>query len=177
MSRNDIIVWLNNHKILNESIKKICSNQDHIDDLRSELFLTLCEKSDDFIIELYEEKGLVWWCLRFLKNQYHSKSSPFHKMYRRRTDEVVDFIYVDQNIESLLLIEKIENILDNQVHWFDSHLFKLYYLHIIAENGDIIKPMSLRQIQSLHKLGDLNLPIKTIRESLSRTLKIIREKL
>lgn len=177
MSRNDIIVWLNNHKILNESIKKICQNESHIEDLRSELFLTLCEKSDDEIIKIYNEKRLIWWCLTFLKNQYHSKSSPFHKMYRRRADEIVDIVEVEQNIESLLLIEKIENILDNEIHWFDSHLFKLYYINMIAENGDIIKPMSLRKIQDLHRLGDLNLPIKTIRESLARTLKIIKEKL
>jgi len=177
MNKNEIIIWLNDNKILNESIEKICSNQDHIDDLRSELFLTLCQKSDDEIVTLYESKNMIWWAIKFLKNQYHSNSSPFHKMYRRRSDQIDDVIEVEQNMESLLLIEKIENILDNQVHWFDSHLFKLYYINMIAENGDIIKPMSLRKIQALHKLGDLNLPIKTIRESLSRTLKIIREKL
>jgi hypothetical protein len=177
MNKNEIIIWLNDNKILNESIKKICQNENHIEDLRSELFLTLCEKSDDEIVSLYESKNMIWWCLRFLKNQYHSKSSPFHKMYRRRTDELDDVIENKSDIEKIVLIEKIEYILDNEIHWFDSHLFKLYYLHIIAENGDIIKPMSLRKIQALHSLGDLSIPIKTIRESLGRTLKIIRTKL
>ena len=178
LNKDNIILWLYQNQSFNDSLVKICKNPNHIDDLKSELILNLFNKSDSQVINLYNSGNMVWWSIRYLKNQYHSNTSPFYKLYRSNLSELTnDYQYNETELDDYLLVEKIEHILDNEIHWFDSHLFKLYYLNTITEDGEVIKPMSLRKIKDLHKIGDLNLPISVIKKSLDKTLKIIKNKL
>lgn len=179
MTRNDIILWLDLNKSFNDGLNKICSNPTYVDDLKQELFLILLEKPDKDIRKLYYSNGLVYWSLRVLKNQYHSNSSPFHKKYRRRLDNIDDVEIAQDNTDLIRynIIESIENILDSDIHWYDSHLFRLYYLNNILDNGDVLEPLSLMKIRNLHTYDDMTLSINTIQKSLNRTLEFIKKKI
>ena len=117
--------------------------------------------------------------MRVLKNQFHSKSSPFYKKYRVRKEDIedMDLVENESDITKYEIIEDVERILDVDIHWFDAHLFRLYYLNNILEDGSELKPMSLRQIKDLHTYENLSISIGTITKSLSKTLLIVRKKL
>lgn len=178
MNKNEIIEWLYRDSNFNESIIKICPDIKWRDDLKGEFFLILSEKSDDQIIKMWNEKYLLKWSVSVLQNQYHSKTSPFYKKYRSNLDYDMDLNEIeDKKIEYEDVISMVEYILDNEIHWFDSHLFKLYYLQTIDKNGEIRKPLSTRKIEELHKFNNLKIDHTSVHKSVKKTLNIVKEKL
>lgn len=53
------------------------------EDLKQELFLTLCEKPDSLIIDLHKSNQLKYYVTRIVLNMIASNTSPFYKKYRR----------------------------------------------------------------------------------------------
>ena len=81
LSKNDILTNLYKSKFIDELINKITSGHQLSDDLKAELFLILVQMSDVKIKRAYEQNYLNYLCVNILKKQYHSNTSPFHKMY------------------------------------------------------------------------------------------------
>jgi len=130
MLKNNIIGQLWNSSLLNDIIIKITSGHQLKDDLKSELFLILMEMKDDRIIKAHNNNYLIYMCINILKKQYHSKTSPFHKNFRKGwSDIVVDVADVAdvEVIEDNEMIDKIRWIVDNKLDLVDRELFKLYY--------------------------------------------------
>ena len=168
-------LWLD--KNFNSALNKICNDDKYKDDLKSEFFLILMDKSEADVIKMEKENYLMKWSVSVLKNQYHSNTSPFFKKYRSDYDENYNFDNLGETKTDNRILEEIDNILDNEIHWFDSHLFKLYYLQGIDLNGDIRKPLSTRKIENLHRYNNLKIDHTSVHKSVKKTLLVVKEKL
>jgi hypothetical protein len=137
LSKNDILTNLYKSKFIDELINKITSGHQLSDDLKAELFLILVEMSDVKIKRAYEQNYLNYLCVNILKKQYHSNTSPFHKMYRKNSASQVPIFNDDDKLESIIdsddinemedILNKIEWIVENKLTLIDRELFKLYY--------------------------------------------------
>ena len=136
-SKNDILTNLYKSKFIDELINKITSGHQLSDDLKAELFLILVQMSDVKIKRAYEQNYLNYLCVNILKKQYHSNTSPFHKMYRKNSASQVPIFNDDDKLESIIdsddinemedILNKIEWIVENKLSLIDRELFKLYY--------------------------------------------------
>jgi len=147
VKKNDIIIWLYNNKDFNDGFNKICTDDNFKGDLMQEFYLILLEKPGNELRTLYYSKNLVYWSLKILKNQFHSKSSPFYKKYRVRKEDIEDLNLIENetDLTRYKIIEEVERILDVDIHWFDAHLFRLYYLNNILEDGNELKPIEFKK--------------------------------
>lgn len=79
------------NKIMNElyeeeTVKKIIRNMKILsdaDDLEQEIYLILLEYNEEKIIEMYNKKQLKFFIIGIIQRQYHSKTSPFYKKYKK----------------------------------------------------------------------------------------------
>jgi hypothetical protein len=75
------------------------------EDIKQELFLALCEKSDEDIIALHQKKQLKFFAVRIVLNMVQSKKSRFYYKYRKNPTiefkgyESSDFL-IDKGIEA-----------------------------------------------------------------------------
>lgn len=181
MNKNEIIEWLYKDKNFNQSIAKICPDLKYQDDLRCEFFLILSEKDEATIKNMFNNKYLLKWAVSVLQNQYHSNTSPFYKKYRSVYNSDIDLEIIPEAVEessNVDILSEVEFILDNEIHWFDAHLFKLYYLQTInKDTGELRKPLSTRKIEELHRFNHLKIDHTSVHKSVKRTLSVVKEKL
>lgn len=181
MSKNEIIEWLYKDKNFNISLNKICPDVRYKDDLRSEFFIILTEKDEATIQNMFNKNYLVKWAASVLQNQYHSKTSPFYKKYRSMNKVEYNLELIPDWKEELFnidILSEVEFILDNEIHWFDAHLFKLYYLQTInKDTGELRKPLSTRKIEELHRFNHLKIDHTSVHKSVKKTLSVVIEKL
>ena len=73
-----------NYKKLKEVSDKItsCKHADS-DDLLHDTVVALYESDKEKINKLIDKNELIFWIARIMVNQYHSKTSPFFKKYRK----------------------------------------------------------------------------------------------
>jgi hypothetical protein len=110
--------WFNN--MIDEVIRMNNDNSYLKNDLKSEIILILCERPK--LLSVSNIKGMVW---RIIKNQYMSKSSPFHKKYRETIRSNVDVEYVEKETDT----NEIENLHNKllRLHPAETILIKMYY--------------------------------------------------
>lgn len=180
MSKNEIVEYVAKNPELNKMINSICSDTRFKDDLKQEFLLILLEEEDKRLIKIYNE-GKIWnWCYVILNNQWNSKTSPFYKKYRenKMVDYNTDWI-IDEEVDTfdIKIAERVEEILKG-IHWYDAHLFKLYYFETICdETGDLKKPYTLRGIEKLHTKKNMKIDHVSVFLSVKKTLKKIVERL
>lgn len=190
MTKNQIINELYTDERMEAILSKITSNHDLKDDLRQELFLILCEKEDEVILDAYENNYLIYYCIRILKNQYHSSNSSFHKTFRKFKATEFDGHEVEQVDYDLILDHEIECILwviENKLDYVDRELIKMYYKlgeynRFDGEKRDescTKTTSSLRKIHSKLSLINLNgekvsISIQTIANSINRSKMVIK---
>ena len=133
MKRNDIIEELWRSAFIDDVVHTLTSgNERYVDDLKSELFLILCEMPEKKILKAYDEKWINYMCINILKKQYHSSSSPFHYKFRKDPSSdglengMIDIEDEDSDSDRDLIM-KIEWIIDNKLDIVDRELFKMYF--------------------------------------------------
>ena len=132
ISRDQIIIDLFESKRLDDAINNITKGNRLKEDLKSELFVILCEMKTAKLRAAYEGNYLFFLCINILKKQYNSKTSPFHKKYRGKlkfTELYEDVIYDEVNASIIFegkVLDEVRKIL-NEVSYLDRELFKLYY--------------------------------------------------
>lgn len=127
-NKNDILDELFRSKFIDDLIWTITSGHQLKDDLKCELFLILCEMDDSKIINAYNNHYLNYLCVNILKKQYHSKTSPFHKMWRIGRPDEEPFDIEDEVIsDDCDIIEKVYWFVENKLDLVDRELFKIYY--------------------------------------------------
>ena len=145
------------------------------EDLYQHLFLTLCEKEDQKIIEAYDKKYLEFLCISIMQNNYHSVTSPFYKINRHNIsydelheqhaasipDNESEIFEHLENYE--LKIKPIEDYINQQVT--QDNFYKITLVRQWA-NGD-----SYRTIAKKTKI-----PMKSIAVAIQTALKEIKEK-
>lgn len=147
LTKNQIITELFQSKEFNECINKM--DPDHLrDDLRSEVMLILCEKSEDEIISLQAEGRLRFYTVRIILNLIQSSTSPFYKKYRQQHAEYVETGEAVEDLKTKLIehyeeqqsreidIRLIREMKEdevmaaiNQLYWYDKEVILLYMKH------------------------------------------------
>ena len=119
MDKNGIIAELWDSKDLNDALKNM-KPVEMQDDLKSELFLIICEIENNKFMELYEKGHLKFYIVRIMLNLVQSNKNKFFKNYRNfeefntveKADEIEDQIEVYEHLEDL--------------YWYQKEIFKLY---------------------------------------------------
>lgn len=193
MSKNEILTELYLDENFNNIINKITSNNSLKEDLIQDLFLILSEKDDSFIIDAYNNKYLIYYCIRILKNQYHSSNSPFHKKHRKHQHSEINNIEIENEEYDLIIdnnIEIILHIIESKLDYVDRELIKMYYKlgEYNLYDGEKRDDSCTNTISSLRKIHKklalisedgykISVSIQTISNSINRSKMIIKNNL
>ena len=119
------------------------------DDLLHDTIVALYDSDKEKIEKLIDKKEPIFWIARIMVNQYHSKTSPFYKKYRKyykimderfvlgtwqdqyinNTPDRLHRIIEEDGVKLKKQMEKdIERINKRlkEIHWFDSECFRIY---------------------------------------------------
>lgn len=78
-----ILIELEEENVLREMCTNMNVSPNDMDDFVQELYVILLEYNQDKIIELYNKKQLKFFIVGIIQRQYHSKTSPFYKKYKK----------------------------------------------------------------------------------------------
>tara|TARA_R100000234_G_scaffold50258_1_gene30118 strand:- start:447 stop:962 length:516 start_codon:yes stop_codon:yes gene_type:complete len=108
------------------------------DDLLSFVIEELYKCDQERIDEIIKKNQLTFYIARVMLNQYHSKTSRYYykynKYYEYHTTTTIESITADNTEYTIKDKNKIEERLDwieeklKDCYWFDSQVFKVYYL-------------------------------------------------
>lgn len=180
MTKNEILEYIYNNKMLADAIKNIVTDRNHHDDFRSHFLQQVCEIKESKLIEYYEKRFLDYYCLNIITNQWKSKTSSYYKTYRNggfSGERIIDF--VDYEVGTELEDEKLEEVdgvkvkcemmellkvqyEDFMVNQYHQTLFQLYYFD----------DMNLKQIE---KLTGIN--FNAVSRSIRKTKAFLRTKI
>jgi|TARA_R100000231_G_C5310141_1_gene160187 hypothetical protein len=108
------------------------------DDLLSFVIEELYKCDQERIDEIIKKNQLTFYIARVMLNQYHSKTSRYYykynKYYEYHTTTTIESITADNTEYTIKDKNQIEERLDwieeklKDCYWFDSQVFKVYYL-------------------------------------------------
>lgn len=119
MDRNGIISELWSSSDLNEALKKMKPVEIQ-EDLKSELFLIICEIDESKLIDLYDKKQLKFYIVRIMLNLVQSSKNKFFKNYRN-FEEYNETEKPDEQDEPIEVMDYIESL-----YWYQKEILKLY---------------------------------------------------
>lgn len=138
-------------------------------DLRQEMFLVICELSQEKIMDLHKNGFLKFFLVRTMLNMIKSDRSTFYNQFRKFTtfceyeDNKVDEL--EDQIEDGSIFEAVtEKVLEsiNQLHWYEKELFMEY-----VNNG--------RSIIKLSK--DTQIPYRSVIKTINKVKVLLKTKL
>lgn len=117
-------------------------------DLYQELFLILCEKSDEWIEEKYNSGYWNGFVIRIALNQVYGKRTSFEKGYLRPIAlyEVNEFIEQPTTEEINEYLHQSIEAVTNDLEWYE---FKIWQLYRDGDKDKGIKPRSARSISKV----------------------------
>ena len=108
------------------------------DDLLSFVIEELYKCDQERINEIIKKNQLTFYIARVMLNQYHSKTSRYYykynKYYEYHTTTTIESITADNTEYTIKDKQEVEERLDwiedklKDCYWFDSQVFKVYYL-------------------------------------------------
>mgnify|MGYP003147551671 CR=1 FL=1 len=156
---------VDNYNKLIDIAYNITNGKDH-EDLLSFVIVELYKVDKEKIDDTIKQKKLLYYIIRVMINQYHSKTSryyyKYYKYYEYHVTGIIESISPDNsqsNKEEKELIEKrldwIENKLKN-VFWFDAQVFRIYYreghsLNTMAKATKINRNTLFKSINNVKK--------------------------
>jgi len=117
-------------------------------DLYQELFLILCEKSDEWIEEKYNSGYWNGFVIRIALNQVYGKRTSFEKSYLRPIAlyEVNEFIEQPTTEEINEYLHQSIEAVTKDLEWYE---FKIWQLYRDGDKDKGIKPRSARSISKV----------------------------
>lgn len=96
MRSREIIDELAKNKVVEKFVRKYTdfSNNPYLEDLTQDIYVSLMEKENNFISDLYKKKELDYFIIKMIKNNLYSTTSPFfvkYQKFRTLTEELGDF--------------------------------------------------------------------------------------
>lgn len=158
-NKNEIITALYNSNEVNDLIRKI-KPADLQDDLKQYVFTVLCEKPEEFIIELNHKKQLKFFLVKIISNSVFSNRSGFltqHKLNDELHHDVMEQqVDASDNYHELLdsCVKESKNL-----YWYNQELLNLYSIH-----------GSYRAVSSITKI-----PVKSIYNAIKKAKQQIKK--
>ena len=113
-----------NYDKLNDMAFNIAGKKNK-DDLLSVVIEELYKCDQDRITEIIEKKKMIFYIVRVMINQYHSKTSRYYykynKYYEYHTTTTIESISAD-NVDYTIK-DKLKDC-----YWFDAQVFNIYYM-------------------------------------------------
>lgn len=103
---NSIITELYEQNVIKDIIVNFKVDEFDRDDLEQEVYQILLEYDSKKIIDMYRNKQLKYFLVGIIQRQYHSKTSPFYKKYKKY------YSMIDAN-----MINKVER--NDEVDYYD----------------------------------------------------------
>jgi hypothetical protein len=123
-------VWINgNYDMLMDKVRLISSEQDADD-----LFMCVVEQllKNEHKIDEIEDNQKLYYFIRVIKNNYNSKTSPYHYQYRKNQhyhqtlyEDITDTIADEPYKETIPDMIWVENKL-NELEWWERDIFLLW---------------------------------------------------
>lgn len=105
-TKNEVIDILARSKTVETLLGKISHGSfPHLDDLAQDIYLSLLLKDDDKIVSMYNDKQLLFYIIRIIRNNLYSTTSPYWRQYRRYTSTNIDLDSIDvSNLPAELIV-------------------------------------------------------------------------
>lgn len=174
------ITQLFTDKKLDDIIYKLSTTE--YDLIKSELFSILLHNNKVEGLKTYDEQ--IYYCIRIIKNtmginsSYHKEFRNFGQTKKWRTGDIYGDIEEDDeyNDHHRVLIDKINDIVNREIPWYEAHIFRLYYLPFEDPNCDQ-QTYSMRDIEKMHTCGTYRIDHVSIHYKLKKTLTFILKRL
>lgn len=108
-------------------VLKVCRNHPNTDDLLSDLYMSLMDKSEKIHKSLLENNKVQNWFTYSAYLQYNSATSPFYKQYvkfGKQTSELEEWrdgeVIEEQNIK-MIRLQMIEDVI-SELDWYDKEI-------------------------------------------------------
>lgn len=89
MTKNEIIGKIAKKRMVEDIVHNISKkDDDQLNDLSQEIYISLMEKDEEKIVKLYEDNQLRFFITRMVINNIHSKNSPFYCKYKKFTNNM-----------------------------------------------------------------------------------------
>jgi hypothetical protein len=127
------------------------------DDLKSELFATLCEKDEEVIIDLYKKKQLMFYATGIVQRMIFQPGNRFYRRYRTQTYEFTETLYNEQTDDSRTeresQLQAMEEAIENNLHWVEKAMLKLHQELGSMEKISKETKISMKQVDRIYKKG------------------------
>lgn len=162
LTKNEIITQFYNDKDIAQAIGKM-NPVELQEDLRSEMFLVLCEMDEARLVTMYENGYLKFFLVRTMLNMIKSDRSSFHAKFRRNFNELTNTIDKpdhtnEDNIELGLKLDKALVPL----HWYEKKVLEEY-----ADNGQNILALS----------RDTEIPYRSLTKTIKKVKTFLKYKI
>jgi len=140
-------------------------------DFKQDLFIILLSKSDSLIVDLYNDKKLVFYALRIVLNQVYSKTSPFHKKYKGKHFDDIDIQELpieDEDYHSFDILKYCNE--NNILSWYESEILSIYYK--LAEHKHKDEKSTLRGIEEEYGIDHVSIHL-TVKKAINKIKKHI----
>ena len=99
MNKTQIISQIASENLVERIINKIDSTiMANCPDLANDIYLSLMEKDNDTIINLFESGQLAFFIIRMVKNNIFSSNSPYYRIYKKHENNKV---VLDEHFNSI----------------------------------------------------------------------------
>ena len=126
-------------------------------DLKSELFVVLCEKPEQAIIDLWSKKQLMFFCTGVVKRMLFQKNNRFHRTYRTDVFEYNDAIFEEPNDDSRKeresQLQAMEKAIEKDLHWVEKAMVKLHQELGSMERISKETKISMKQVARIYSKG------------------------
>lgn len=129
MDRTKIIIQYYNDPDINAAIRKM--KPEHLqDDLKAEIFVVICEMTDERLFDIHERGFLKFFIVRTMLNMIKSDRSTFFNKFRLMCNEINETNETnDVQDDEIVVGDVMANL-----HWYEREIFKIY-----VENRNIMK--------------------------------------
>lgn len=130
------------------------------DDLKSELFATLCEKDEDFLINLQNKGQLLFYATAIVQRMVYQVGGRFHRRYRSACYEVSENMLMEATDEKREdSLAKLDAAIKNDLHWVEQEMLRIYSTQGNIERTAKQTQISKRQVHRI--LSNAKNKIKT----------------
>jgi hypothetical protein len=163
MTKNEIITQLYLDKDIAEAIGKM-NPPDLQEDLKSEMFLVLCEMAEERLLSMHENGYLKFFLVRTMLNMIKSDRSGFHNKFRRSFNELTASIEYADSSDSHEVHELSQKLHSAMVplHWYEKKVLEEY-----ADNG--------KNIMSLSR--DTDIPYRSLMKTIKKVKIYLKHKI
>jgi hypothetical protein len=159
MVKNKILAEYWTLKEVNDAFAKMHPEELQYD-LKAEVFLVLCEMSEEKLIGMYERNELKFYIVRVMLNMIKSDRSNFYKSYRNYTEYVDNDTEAEVNFDKLDLVDKLEKNLEG-LHWYNKEILKLYAIDFKKNAKELSRKTGIPYMSIVRTINKTKKQMKT----------------